>query len=148
MPIARRTLALPDAARTDALGRRLAARLRAGDSVLLSGDLGAGKSHLARAVIRALCGEETEVPSPTYTLVQVYDGPFGPIWHADLYRLGDSSELDELGLPEALGRDLCLIEWADRLPGPPPGAIRIDLRPDGAGRLAEIAGPAERLEGL
>ena len=168
MPECLPTLVLEGPDATDALGARLAARLRPGDSVLLSGDLGAGKSHLARAVIRALCGAGTEVPSPTYTLVQSYDGPFGPILHADLYRLGDASELDELGLSEALGRDLCLIEWPERLaehgPGhgpehgpehgshhpalPPEGVIRIALAPGGAGRTARITAPAGRLEDL
>ena len=139
-------LAAPD--ETDALGRRLAAWLRPGDSVLLSGDLGAGKSHLARAVIRALCGEDTEVPSPTFTLVQTYDGPSGPVVHADLYRLGDVSELDELGLAEALGRDVCLVEWPDRLPDAPRGAIRIDLRPEGEGRSARIEAPDGWMDAL
>ena len=156
MPECLPTLVLEGPDATDALGARLAARLRPGDSVLLSGDLGAGKSHLARAVIRALCGAGTEVPSPTYTLVQSYDGPFGPILHADLYRLGDASELDELGLSEALGRDLCLIEWPERLAEhgshhpalPPEGVIRIALAPGGAGRTARITAPAGRLEDL
>ena len=148
MPEDSTTITLPSPEATDAFGRRLASWLRAGDAVLLSGDLGAGKSHLARAVIRALCGAGTEVPSLTFTLVQVYDGPPGPILHADLYRLGDASELDELGLSEALGRDLCLIEWPDRLAEEPPGAIRIHLRPDGEGRRAVVAAPPGRLDTL
>ena len=148
MPEDGQTLFLATPAETDALGRRLAAWLRPGDSVLLSGNLGAGKSHLARAAIRALCGPDTEVPSPTYTLVQSYDGPRGPVLHADLYRLGDPSELDELGLAEALGRDVCLIEWPDRLPGPPAGAIRIELHPEGEGRTATISASAGRLDAM
>ena len=148
MPSDRQIIALPTPEETDALGRRLAAWLRPGDSVLLSGDLGAGKSHLARAVIRALCRAEVEVPSPTYTLVQQYDGPSGPILHADLYRMGDASELDELGLTDALGRDLCLIEWPDRLHEAPEGAVRIHLFPEGEGRVAELAAPPDRLDAL
>jgi len=107
------TLHAPDPAATDAIGAALAGMLLPGDVVLLEGDLGAGKSALARALIRARLGDpEMEVPSPTFALVQPYDR----ILHADLYRLADESEMAELGLlddPEAV----VLVEWPDRAPG-------------------------------
>ena len=100
---------------TEALGARLAALLKAGDTVLLSGDLGAGKTTLARAVIMALCPVE-DVPSPTYTLVQTYETHDGdPLWHCDLYRIENAEELDELGLEDSFEDAICLIEWPDRL---------------------------------
>jgi tRNA threonylcarbamoyl adenosine modification protein YjeE len=103
---------------TNALAARLASRLGAGALVALTGDLGAGKSTLARAFIRArLEDDEAEVPSPTFTLVQTYDAPDGTeIWHADLYRLSDPEEVYELGLDEAREDAICLIEWPDRMP--------------------------------
>jgi tRNA threonylcarbamoyl adenosine modification protein YjeE len=110
----RRRIELPDLAATRAFGRRLAALLRRGDLVALKGDLGAGKSELARAVIRARAGAEIEVPSPSFTLVQGYGLPGLPITHADLYRLDDSAELDELGLEEALAEGALLVEWPER----------------------------------
>jgi tRNA threonylcarbamoyl adenosine modification protein YjeE len=107
---------LPDEAATAAFGAGLAAKLRPGDLVLLKGDLGTGKSTLARALIRALVGDPAlEVPSPSFSLVQPYEGPAGPILHADLYRLGSAQEVDELGLfdrPEAV----VIVEWPDRAP--------------------------------
>ncbi len=138
------TLILPDAAATDRLGAALSARLRPGDTVLLSGELGAGKSHLARAIIQSLqarSGAVEDVPSPTYTLVQTYRAGEVELLHADLYRLGDPSELDELGLDEAMGRAICLIEWPDRLDAVPPGALAVALAPEGAGRRATLDGP-------
>ncbi|MGI9355647.1 MAG: tRNA (adenosine(37)-N6)-threonylcarbamoyltransferase complex ATPase subunit type 1 TsaE [Rhizobiaceae bacterium] len=101
---------------TARLGETLAMALRAGDLVTLSGDLGAGKTVLARATIRAAAGEtKLEVPSPTFTLVQIYDGlPFGNLAHLDLYRLSDGSELNELGLDDALETGAALIEWPER----------------------------------
>ena len=99
---------------TEALARRIAAQLRAGDVICLSGDLGAGKSVLARAVIRTLAGPDLEVPSPTFTLVQAYEAPAFEIWHADLFRLADAGEVDELGLDDAFGTAATLIEWPER----------------------------------
>ena len=118
-------LASPDDAAS--LGARIAAQLEAGDAVLLEGDLGAGKTTLARAIIAALTGE-TDAPSPTYTLVQSYetDSGFG-LLHADLYRLEDAGELDELGLDEALDQGAALIEWPDRLGAWRP-ADRLEIR--------------------
>lgn len=119
---------------TDAIGRALGPALAAGDVVALSGPLGAGKSHLARAVIRARLGDpRAEVPSPTYTLVNVYDAPGGEIWHADLYRV-DADETDEIGLADALGRAVLLVEWPDRWPGLPDRHLALALAPAGDGR--------------
>lgn len=101
---------LDDASAADAFGRRLGRCLHPGDTVLLEGPVGAGKTHLARAAIRALLGCEVEVPSPTYTLVLTYEARGATIWHADLYRITDSAEIEELGLHDAMGRDITLIE--------------------------------------
>lgn len=128
---------LPDPEATAALGRALAPRLRAGDAVLLEGGLGAGKTHLARALIQALLPEPEDVPSPSFTLVQTYGTPEFEIWHADLYRLSGGADLAELGL-EAADAALCLIEWPDRLAAPPPGALRLRLATEGEGRRAEF----------
>ena len=106
-----------DEAGTAALGARLAACLKPGDAVLLSGPVGAGKSVLARAVIQAAqhqAGDAVEdVPSPSFTLVQTYQARDRCFWHCDLYRLGDIAELDELGLEEASNLAVLLIEWPD-----------------------------------
>ncbi|WP_044007851.1 tRNA (adenosine(37)-N6)-threonylcarbamoyltransferase complex ATPase subunit type 1 TsaE [Jannaschia sp. CCS1] len=119
----RATAPLPTPEATDALAAALARVLRPGDTLLLSGALGAGKTHLARALIRAHLGNPAEpVPSPTFTLVQTYDGDDTALWHADLYRLGDIGEVDELGLDEAMEQAICLIEWPDRLAPDWPGA--------------------------
>ena len=128
------TCDLPDPAATEAVARRLASRLRAGDVLLLEGPLGAGKTALARGVIGALRDAvglpAEEVPSPTFTLVQTYDTGAFETWHADLYRLTDPAELAEIGLEEAFRDALCLIEWPDRLGAEaPPDAARITLSP-------------------
>lgn len=133
-------LPTPDA--TDRLGRALAAVARPGDIILLEGPIGAGKSHLARAYIRARLGQAEEVPSPTFTLVQQYDGT-PPIWHADLYRLSHPDDLFELGLEEAFGRDICLVEWPDRFGAArPTEALTVALRAEGEGRVATLRGGA------
>jgi tRNA threonylcarbamoyladenosine biosynthesis protein TsaE len=111
-----RVIMLPDERATRHLGALLAALARVPDVILLSGTLGAGKSTLARAFVRAWLGDEdAEVPSPTFTLVQPYEGPRGAVWHCDLYRLGDPEEVLELGLDEAFADAVSLIEWPDRL---------------------------------
>jgi len=149
------TLYLPDPDATDRLATALAPLLRAGDAVLLSGDLGAGKSHLARRIIQsrqAPHGRVEDVPSPTYTLVQTYEADGVEMIHADLYRLADPSELAELGLDDALGQAIALIEWPDRLDISPALALDVTLTPEGEGRQITIAGPdaawAERLSRL
>ena len=100
---------------TKALALRIRENLQNGDVVLLKGEIGAGKSHFARSLIQAAMDEVEDVPSPTFTLVQTYDTLVGSIWHADLYRLSDQSEVFELGLIDAFGNDIVLIEWPDRL---------------------------------
>ena len=103
----------------------------------MSGNLGAGKTTLARGAIEAWTGAPEEAPSPTYTLVQTYQGPRGELWHVDLYRLKRAEEAWELGLEEAFGQAACLIEWPDRLEGLlPRDRLDVELTPDGAGRTA------------
>ena len=106
---------LPDEAATAAFATQVAPLLSAGDVLLLEGEIGAGKSAFARALIRARLGRMEDVPSPTFTLVQTYEAPDGDIWHCDLYRLTHPDEALELGLEEAFETAICLIEWPDRL---------------------------------
>jgi len=130
---------------TNALGARLAAALRPGDAVLLSGPYGAGKTALARALLRALAGDPAlEVPSPSYTLVQSYVTPLGPVHHFDLWRLGSPADVAELGWDEAL-EGIVLAEWPERL-GPlrPGGALEVALEIEGEGRRATLTGWPER----
>lgn len=87
--------------------------LKAPITVALHGDLGMGKSEIARTIIQTLCGDDTVVPSPTFTLVQTYENKDGKISHFDLYRINDKSELIEIGLPYAVDNDITLIEWPD-----------------------------------
>lgn len=139
----RPSLPLPDPDATDRLAAALAALLAPGDIVLLSGDLGAGKSHLARGVIQTLQaphGNVEEVPSPTFTLIQTYRAGEVDLIHADLYRLGDPSELAELGLDEAMPGAICLIEWPERMETAPPDALSVALTLAGDGRRAAFAG--------
>ncbi len=136
-------LLLPDPAATDRLGADLSRLLAPGDTVLLHGELGAGKSQLARAVIQAMqarIGPVEDVPSPTYTLLQTYRAGPVEIVHADLYRLGDVSELAELGLEEAMEEAICLVEWPERLDVLPQAALHVVLSADGAGRRATLSG--------
>lgn len=110
------SLSLDDLDATHRLAALLAARAEPGMAILLTGPLGAGKSELARAFVRAwLEDPDAEVPSPTFTLVQPYEGDRGTVWHCDLYRLGDPGEVEELGLLEAFSEAVVLVEWPDRL---------------------------------
>ena len=146
------TLHLDSLADTERLGARLASVLQPGDALLLEGPLGAGKSALARAVLRRLAGDPAlEVPSPSFTLVQSYDLPDGAIaHHYDLYRLSGPTDLRELGWEEA--RDgIVLVEWPDRLGAlRPDDAIALALAPGAAeeARVATLSGPPERLRSL
>lgn len=136
-----REIALPDPAATLDLGRRLGARLSPGDVVCLSGGLGAGKTTLARGAIEAWTGQSEEAPSPTYTLVQTYEGARGQLWHVDLYRLKRPDEAWELGLEDAFFDAACLIEWPERLEGQlPRERLDIALTQDGDGRRAVLSG--------
>jgi len=94
---------------------RLGALLQAGDTLLLEGPIGAGKTHFARSLIQSRLRVPEDVPSPTFTLVQTYDGKDAEIWHADLYRLSGPQDIMELGLTDAFETAICLIEWPDRL---------------------------------
>lgn len=100
---------------TAQIAQDISGLLRPRDVILLKGELGAGKSTFARGLIQALCGDHTEVPSPTFTLVQTYETPKFVLWHFDLYRLEHMSEIHELGLEEAYSSGVCLIEWPERL---------------------------------
>ena len=107
---------LPDLAATEALARKLAPELKRGDFLALKGLLGAGKTAFARALLRAL-GINDEAPSPTFTLVQMYDSRNFPIYHFDLYRLKSAAELEELGWEDALADGLVIAEWPERAEG-------------------------------
>lgn len=122
---------------TAALATQLGQRLKPGDCLLLSGPIGAGKSHFCRSLIQALQAVPEDVPSPTFTLVQTYETTAGPIWHADLYRLSDAQEIEELGLAEAFAGAICLIEWPDRLGlDAPANALSLNFSADCAGEDA------------
>ncbi|MDX5383856.1 MAG: tRNA (adenosine(37)-N6)-threonylcarbamoyltransferase complex ATPase subunit type 1 TsaE [Rhodobacterales bacterium] len=129
---ARITLSSPN--QTTAFAERLGARLEPGDVLLLEGSIGAGKTHFARSLIQSRMAYPEDVPSPTFTLVQIYETDTCEIWHADLYRLSTPDEVVELGLTEAFDTAICLVEWPDRL-----GA----LTPTNALRLAFAQGKDE-----
>ncbi len=138
------TLALEDAAATTRLGAAIAPLLSSGETVLLYGPLGMGKSTLARGLIRALTRPEEDVPSPTFTLVQFYESE-PPVAHFDLYRLTRAEEAAEIGLDEALDEGCAVIEWPERLGDDPatwlgPDRLAVALAEDGAGRVATVSG--------
>ena len=132
-------LFLADEAATGTLGEAVARALRAREAVCLTGPLGAGKSTLARALIRALTTPDEDVPSPTFTLVQFYEGPEFPVAHFDLYRLSSPDEAYEIGLDEALEEGAALIEWPQRLEGDlPADRLDIDIALEGEARRARL----------
>lgn len=130
------------------IARQFASKLASGDIVLLRGDLGMGKSVFARETVRNLCNSHMlEVPSPTFTLLQTYDGVDFPIWHFDLYRLEHPDEIYEIGWEEALSEGVLLVEWPERLGYlEPPEAINVKFSQgeDGpSSRIIEITGGKE-----
>lgn len=136
---------LPDPAATEALGARLAGLVQPGDVITLSGPLGAGKTSIARGLLAAL-GLEGEAPSPTFAIVQPYEPPETriPVMHVDLYRIDDPVELEELGLDEARGDSLLLIEWPERAAGGWPDALSLtlDFAPGGGRVLTATVPPS------
>ena len=133
---------LDDADSTGRLGAALATRLAMGEAILLSGPLGAGKSVLARGLIRALTTQDEEVPSPTFTLVQFYETE-PAVAHFDLYRLEGQGEALEIGLEEALDNGAALVEWPQRISPQEwarlaPDRLEVELSHAGEGRIARL----------
>jgi tRNA threonylcarbamoyladenosine biosynthesis protein TsaE len=140
-------LTLPDLAATERFAAQIAAEVRPGDAILLSGPLGAGKTAFARALLRAAAGDPTlEVPSPSFTLVQSYDTHRGIVHHFDLWRLDGPAALAELGWENARD-DIVLVEWPDRLGTlAPPDALHLAFEPaEGEARVATVDGWSGRL---
>ncbi|MEI6201494.1 MAG: tRNA (adenosine(37)-N6)-threonylcarbamoyltransferase complex ATPase subunit type 1 TsaE [Enhydrobacter sp.] len=128
---------LADETATEQLGATLAARLKPGDVVGLKGELGAGKTTLARAILRAAMDDPALiVPSPTFTLVEVYETQHGTYWHFDLYRLETPEQVFELGWEEARAEGIVLLEWPERLGPLLPKHLSVTLEIDGDGRRA------------
>jgi tRNA threonylcarbamoyladenosine biosynthesis protein TsaE len=121
------TITTHSEAETSEVGRRLAQTLSAGAVVLLIGDLGAGKTALARGLAEGLGVSPEEVSSPTFTLMQEYRGGRVPLVHVDLYRLNDPREIDELGLEELGMNTVLAIEWAEKLPRSIPNAVEVRI---------------------
>jgi tRNA threonylcarbamoyladenosine biosynthesis protein TsaE len=123
------------------LAQQFSKLLGPGDCVLLSGDIGSGKSFFSRSLIQHRFGQLIDVPSPTFTIVQTYDHPQGDIWHCDLYRLSTVDEIVELGLQAAFETAICLVEWPDRLgPLEPENPIRVNLIAEVEHHIANVEG--------
>lgn len=141
---------LPDEGATVAFGHRIGAELKPGDMVALSGEIGAGKTTLARAILRSHLREpDLEAPSPTFTLTQIYDGPGGPVVHADLYRIAGEGELIELGFEDWREDAIVLVEWPERAPSllaRPRLDISLAIEPDGGGRRVVLSGSGPLVE--
>ena len=136
------SVTMPSVEAMRALGARLAPVLRPGDILALWGDLGAGKSTLARGLIQAAMGEEIEVPSPTFTLVQIYELPNYDLWHMDLYRLDDPEDVFELGVEDAFAEAVSVIEWPNRMGGYLPlHRLDITIEQTADGRRVTLAAP-------
>ena len=134
------TLSIANEAELIALGAALIPQLSAGQTVCLSGGLGAGKTTLVRGIIESVLGD-IDVPSPTYTLVQTYDFPEYELWHCDMYRLERPEDGYELGLMDAFEEALCLIEWPDKLGNLiPENVLRIEIAFEGEGRKVTLLG--------
>jgi len=135
----------PDLTESDVarLAGEVAFFLQPGDMLGLEGDLGAGKSTFARALIRALSSDPAlEVPSPTFTLMQTYETPRFDIAHFDLYRLKSAREMGELGFEDALAEGAVLVEWPERAPEAlPPDALHVRLKQENGARIARLTGP-------
>lgn len=134
---------LADQAETEALGRKLSSQLKGGDVVTLSGPLGVGKTAFARAILRSL-GHQGEVPSPSFAIVQPYEGLEPPVWHVDLFRIEHPDELAELGL-ESAGDAVLVVEWPERAHSRAwPEALRLtlDFAPDGVRTLTALPPPS------
>lgn len=131
------TLTTHSEAETAAVGRDLAHALIAGSVVLLSGDLGAGKTAFVRGLAEGLGVDPADVSSPTFTLIQEYRGGRVTLFHVDLYRLDDPREVDDLGLDEIAAGGVLAIEWAEKLPRAMPGAIAVRIN-DGDGDVRAI----------
>lgn len=130
---------LTSAAATAAFAVRLGACLRAGDTLLLEGPIGAGKTHFARSLIQSRLVFPEDVPSPTFTLIQTYETEEGEIWHADLYRLNGPADVMELGLVDAFDTAICLVEWPDRLQSyAPDHALTLRLIPTAEDETRDI----------
>ena len=145
-------IALPELAATADFARRLAPLLRTGDVIGLAGDLGSGKTTLARNLIAALSDRDREVPSPTFTLVQTYDCGALTVWHFDLYRIERPADVFELGFEDALADGVTLVEWPERLGALMPAdhlIVTLLQGPTADARIARLAGRgawAERLD--
>src|SRR5947209_2488388 len=122
-----KTILTQSEAATAAIGRELASSLRPGDVVLLFGDLGAGKTAFTRGLAEGLGLDGGDVSSPTFTIVQEYRGGRLPLFHVDLYRLNDAREIEDLGLDEIAADGVLAIEWAEKLPRMPAGALVVTI---------------------
>lgn len=132
-----KTVSLETPEATAAFAVALGVALQAGDCLLLNGPIGAGKTHFARHLIQSRLTTPEDVPSPTFTLIQIYEAEHVEIWHADLYRLSAIDEVEELGLTEAFDNAVCLVEWPEKLgPLTPPDALSLTFHADPATETA------------
>lgn len=146
MSLTHRTFALIDPAETAKFAACMAPHLEGGDVILLQGDVGAGKTHFARAFVQNRLGRTEDVPSPTFTLVQTYETGNVDIWHADLYRLTSTSEVEELGLLAAFETEICLVEWPDRLGDlAPPNALELTFVQGGDENTRHVTATSESM---
>ena len=141
-------ISLPDLAATEQLATKIAPFLHRGDLLALYGDLGAGKTTFARALLHAR-GVTGEVPSPTFTLVQIYDTCTIPLYHFDLYRLKSATELDELGFDDAMADGIVVVEWPERAEGRlTPDHLALHFAADASGRQCRLVGHGQWIERL